>query len=110
MESLEGVKAGDKLFIKSNRYDHGHIETVDRVTPTGRVVTKSGTFDQHGYRRGDSGWHICWARRATEDDIAGVNRYSLVCKLKDFKGWEKLSPDDLKAATAIIEKYKLPGY
>lgn len=106
--NLEGVKVGDKLYVKSGHYDKGHIVTADRVTPTGRVITKSGEFNPNGRKRGEPDWQRTWARPATEDDIAGIYRNRLVQKLTEFREWDKLSADDLKAASEIIAKYKLP--
>jgi len=106
--TLANVKAGDKLFVQRDRYDKGSIITVDRVTPTGRVVTKMGQFDPDGWLRGDSkSWNRTTARIATEDNIAGVNRWNLVRKISEFKGWEKLSPDDLKAVAEIVRRHEV---
>lgn len=105
MGDLAGVRVGDKLFIKSGHYDRGRIEAVDRVTPSGRVITKSGEFNPNGRKRGDSGWQSALARLATEDDVAGIRRHNLVQELEKFRLWDKLSADDLKAASEIIAKY-----
>lgn len=108
MGNLEDVKTGDKLFVKSGPYDKGCIVMVDRVTPTGRVITKSGEFNSNGSLRGDNGWQQTWARPATEDDIAGIYRYGLVQKLLQFRAWEKLGAEDLRAASEIIARYATP--
>lgn len=111
MNDLANVKVGDKLFVKGGHYDKGHIVAVDRITPTGRVITKSGEFNPDGRKRGERGgmtWSRLRARPATEDDIAGIYRYGLVQKLERFRLWEKLNSDDLKAASQIIAKYELP--
>lgn len=108
MNDLANVKVGDSLYVKSGRYDKGSIVTADRVTPSGRVVTRSGEFNPDGRKRGESGWMRTRARPATEDDIAGIYRYGLVSKISNFHHWEKLSADDLKAVSAIIDRYKLP--
>jgi hypothetical protein len=105
MYDLAGVQAGDKLFVKSRHTETDMITTVDRVTPSGRVITKLGQFNQDGRLRGDHGWTGTRARRAIEDDIAAIRRYNLVRDLNEFSFWHKLSPDDLKAASEIIAKY-----
>ena len=108
MGDLADVKVGDNLFIKT-AHSMGHIVAVDRITPSGRVITKSGEFNPNGRKRGDRGsWSSVWARLATEDDVAGIYRLGLVRKLESFRKWDKLSADDLKAASEIIAKYKLP--
>lgn len=106
MTDLTNVKVGDKLFVKVGYYDKGQIIAVDRVTPTGRVITKVGQFNPDGRRRGDSGWERASARPATEDDIAGIYRHGLVRALTEFRHWEKMTAADLKAAADLIAKYK----
>lgn len=108
MSDLTGVQVGDQLLVTNRSYGKGYIVTAERITPTGRVITKSGEFNPNGRKRGDTGWHSTWARKATEDDIAGIYRYGLVSKLERFRAWDKLSADDLKAASEIIAKYDLP--
>lgn len=109
MADLLGLKVGDRLFVKRGHHDKGSIVAVDRITPTGRVITKRGEFNPNGRLRGSGGWLSEWARPATEDDIAGIYRHGLVQKLESVHSyWNKLSAEDLKTATTIIEKYKLP--
>jgi hypothetical protein len=99
---LSGVKVNDKLFVQAAR--SSRIEPVLRITPTGRVITQSGTFDVHGYLRGQRRpWAVTRARLATEDNIAGVDRVTVVQKLSHFD-WGKLNADDLKAIWAIASK------
>lgn len=105
---LTGAKVGDKLFVKSGHYDKGSIVTVDRITPTGRIVTKHGEFNPNGRKRGSDGWQSTWARLATEDDVAGIFRLGLVSKIERFRAWDKLSADDLKTVSEIVSKYQLP--
>lgn len=103
------VAPGDKLFVSGGPYDKGHIEVVMRLTKTGRIVTEHHQYDPDGRRRGDTGWHRSRARKATEDDLAGIFRLGLVSKIERFRRWDKLSADDLKAAAEIVSKYELPG-
>lgn len=105
MNDLTGVKVGDKVFVWGG-FDNGHIAVVDRVTPSGRVITKSGEFNPNGLKRGDAqSWYPTQARLANEDDIAGIYRLGLVRQLTEFQHWDKLSADDLKAVSEIVAKY-----
>lgn len=106
MNDLEGVKAGDKLFVNQGTGRTGYISVVKRVTPTGRVIAEHGEFNPNGRKRGDHGWSRAYARLATEGDLAGVYRAGLVSKLSYFRDWEKLSPDDLKTVAAIVDKHR----
>jgi hypothetical protein len=92
------------MFVRSGHYDKGHIEIVEKVTPSGRFVLKSGTYDPNGRKRGQNSWYSTWATLATEDQIAGVYRNGLVAKFKAFD-WSKLPPDDLKAVNVIVSKH-----
>lgn len=87
MADLLGLKVGDKLFVKRGHYDKGSIVAVDRITPTGRVITRRGEFNPNGRLRGGSGYMSEWARPATEDDIEGIYRHGLVEKLVSFRAW-----------------------
>jgi hypothetical protein len=108
MHDLSGVKVGDKLCIYG-RLSRDRIAIVDRLTPTGRVITKAGTFSVHGrmYGRLQDSWNQQYARPATEDDIAGIYRAGLVSKIERFRGWDKLSADDLESVAALVVRYEV---
>jgi len=65
MGDLSEVTIGDLLFVKGSHYDKGRLEIVERVTPSGRVITKAGQYDPSGRMRGQRGWQSRWARLAT---------------------------------------------
>lgn len=109
MDDLSEVKVGDKLFVKGSGYDKGHLEIVERITPTGRVITKHSKYDKSGRRIGDTGYFRARASKATEDDIAGIYRLGLVNKIEQFRRWDKLSAEDLKTTAELVAKYQLPG-
>src|SRR5712664_77871 len=98
---LLNVKVGDNLYVWA-RLGSNRIEPVLKITPSGRVITRSGTFNPNGYLRGDRHtWSQTRARPATADDIAGIYRAGLVAKLARFS-WDKLNADDLKVVAAIV--------
>jgi hypothetical protein len=108
MTELREAKPGDKLYVWCGPYDRGRIEEVERTTPSGRLITRSGAFDPDGYLRGEKGrWHRTRARPATADDVAGINRFHLVSKIASFNKWEKLTPDELKAVAEIVKRHTL---
>jgi len=102
---LDGIRVGDRLCVW-HRHGSNRIETAERITPTGMVVTKSGMFNKDGSLRGDTNWDRTWARPATEDDIAGIYRVGLVQKIERFRLWDKLSADELKAVVGIVDQYR----
>lgn len=106
MSDLSNVKPGDVLYVWRNR-GHGDLIPVDRVTPSGRVIAGHYTFERTGYAQGErSVWSYTYARLATQDDIASVKRDNLVAPIARFNAWSKLSPDDLNAVAAIVDRYK----
>lgn len=108
MTDLSEVRIGDKLLVWCGPHDRGRIDTVERITPSGRIVTKSGQFEREGWLRGEkSRWQTTRARPATPDDIAGINRLHMVSKITNFKKWDKLTPDELKAVSEIVKRHTL---
>jgi len=105
---LGRVCVGDSLCIR-NRLGASRIVSAERVTPTQMVVTKVGVFNKDGTLRGerDTWWNRTRATPATEDDIAGIYRAGIVLKVEEFRGWDKLSADDLKAVGALVDRYSL---
>lgn len=72
MESLENVKAGDRLVV-SNRYGE-NIDVVERITET-LVITKIHRFrKKDGYESGQSAYACGFsrARLATEADVERI--------------------------------------
>jgi hypothetical protein len=103
---LDNVKVGDRICI-IRHLGSSQLAAVEKVTPSGRVITKHGIFTPNGYMYGGrkEPWNRARARLATEDDIAGIYRAGLVRKIETFRLWDKLSPDDLRTISAIIQKY-----
>jgi hypothetical protein len=99
---LSDVKVGVKLCVLS-RLSPKRIEMVLKVTPTGRVVTRSGTFNPDGNLRGDL-FNKTRARLATDDDLIEVYRARLVERFRRYD-WNKLSSDDLKFINTILNNY-----
>lgn len=66
---LSGVKVGDKLCVLQ-RMGSKRIVVVERVTPSGRVITPAGEFNPNGTVRGQADpWNRMTARPANKDDI-----------------------------------------
>jgi hypothetical protein len=103
---LENAKVGDTICV-IRHLGPIQLAVVEKITPSGRVTTKQGTFTPNGYMYGGrkDAWNRARARLATEDDIAGINRASIVRKIDLFRLWDKLSPDDLKIVSTIIQKH-----
>lgn len=79
---LDNVKVGDRLFV-SNGLTEG-IEVVERLTQT-LVITKYHRFKkQSGKRQGDERWCALYARLATDEDIAMINRMRMIRKCENI--------------------------
>lgn len=107
MDDLSEAVVGTKLYITTSSYGRGYIASVERITPSGRVITKNGiTFERSGRKRGGGDrWQRTRARIATEDDIAGIWRDGLVEKFRGFK-WDKLTAEELKAVDEIVARHQ----
>ena len=67
-EWLKTLKAGDKVFVRSNF--RKSLKTVQRITPTGRIVVDNTQY-VNGIYRSDA-WNIFSLEEATEEE---VNRF-----------------------------------
>lgn len=82
---LDNAKVGDRLFV-SNGLAEG-IEVVERLTQT-LVITKYHRFKkQSGKGQGDERWCALYARLATDEDVAMINRMRMIrkCENIDFQ-------------------------
>lgn len=106
---LSKATVGTLLRIVRGIHDDTFLERVERVTPSGLVVTKSATFRVDGVQRQHgSVLDRCRARIATEEDIADVRRNRLIRHLRNF-AWEKLSAEHLKVVGEIVKRYSVDG-
>ena len=72
MTSLENVKVGDKLVVRTS-YDE-YIETVERITAT-LVITKLHRFvKKSGKAQGSDTWRYIWATPATPEDAERISK------------------------------------
>lgn len=107
MDNLKEAKVGDTLWISDRWNRPGFLQTVKRITPKGRVITMHGEYDPSGRRRGTSGFDAAYARVATPEDIAKVNRAKTLHKVSHFV-WDKLSDADLKTVAEVVARYRTP--
>lgn len=62
---LKELKAGDRVFVRSNfKY---HLEVVQRITPTGRVVVNNTQYTNGSNT--SNRWNILRLEEATEEKI-----------------------------------------
>ena len=74
---IASLKPGDKFWVDTSEYGRvsGYQETVDRITPTGRIVGQVDKFSPNGRRVGDGVWdcHLI-ALPTFGEKIAAYNR------------------------------------
>jgi len=104
MPDLSNVKTGDKLYVPG-RFEGGSILTVQRITPTGRIVTENGTFMPNGRLVGASGWDVTHGRPATPEDIENVRQSKILHRLKATK-WAEVSPETRDAIVQLLNSAK----
>lgn len=106
MSDLENAKVGDVLFVSSSIHRTGHLETVKKITPTGRVVTAHSQYAKDGQRRGCASYGIYYARLATEADLQALNRHRMIRNIQAFRGWADLTDEEIKTISGWIERVR----
>lgn len=72
MATLENVKVGDKLKVRTHYEEY--IETIERKTNT-LVITKYHRFiKKTGKAQGSDSWSYVWAEPATPEDIERISK------------------------------------
>ena len=72
---IDKLQVGDKVIVLSNRSEK--VSTVERITPTRRIVVGGITFDKHGSIYGRS-YSYAWLREASESEINRIQRESKI--------------------------------
>lgn len=73
---LKDLKAGDKVIV-SSRW-HRTIQTVDKVTPTGRINIGATVYDNTGRERGSQSWSYGKLEQATPEAIEKIRRDKII--------------------------------
>lgn len=102
-ESLENVKVGDKLLVRTSYEEY--IETVERITAT-LVITKLHRYiKKSGKGQGSSAWSFIWAAPASDKDVErisnAVKRRKLIRKCESIK-FSDLSDAQLEEFLKIV--------
>lgn len=74
---LEKLKVGDKVFVRDN--SGIRLATVQRITPTGRIVVNNTQFSG-GVNRSNM-WNIMTLGEATEEKIQQYKIDVFICKV-----------------------------
>lgn len=94
METLEKVKVGDKLIVRT--YYEEYVETVERITAT-LVITKFHRFiKKSGKAQGRGTWTFIWATPASDKDAERIS--NAVKRRKLIRECESIKFGDLSDA------------
>lgn len=101
------LKPGDKVVV-STHLQSSRIETVLRITPSGRIVTTGGhlnqmVFDQHGRARGYSGWRRPYLEVATPELLACIKTAANRERLARAR-WDTLPADFINTVAFHLDE------
>lgn len=100
-EWIKDLKPGDKVIV-SSRYSES-IKTVDRVTPSGRIVIGAITFNNDGGERGRDIWIAKMLREATESELRRVHEKNTIQKAANIMRTASNKTITYDQAVAIIK-------
>jgi len=100
---LKDVKIGDKLCYYSSHWNKvPTIITVEKITPTGQIVSEGKRW-KNGRMVGANSWGGgCWLHQLTPDIIAKIERNKVLSYIDQFK-FATLSTEELKQVTAVLK-------
>jgi hypothetical protein len=79
------------------------VSTIERITPKGQIVLKSGSkYNQEGNRIGDDDWHKNTIEPATEENLKELKNKIYRTGLSNMNWRNKDIPDDVIAKIYII--------
>lgn len=97
-------KVGDKVII-SSRYGKA-INTVSKITPTGRIKVDGSYFDSRGYQIGGDIWNRNHIILATDEMINQIEEDFFIRKtIQNMKEIKSLAYEDAKQISEILKKY-----
>lgn len=75
---IKNLKAGDKVIVcRGDISRHETIETVDKVTPTGRIKVGCRYYNRCGFARGDYSFRL---REATSEVLEAIRQKEVIRK------------------------------
>lgn len=97
---LEELKAGDKVFVSSR--SGTTLQTVQRITPTGRVVVNNIQFINGA--NGSNPWDVIIIEEATKEKIEEYNAYRFVQRVfKELRLKKSMTYAQAKKINEILD-------
>ena len=98
---LKELKAGEKVFV-SNMFGTKTLETVQRVTPTGRVVVNGNQYID-GVHNFDK-WRVATLEEATDEKIEKYKIKNFVQRVfNELRGKKYMTYEQAKKINEILE-------
>lgn len=99
-EWLKNLKVGDKVFVHSNR--NLSLETVQRITPTGRIVVNNTQYINGGNQ--SNVWNVLRLYEATEERIKSFYNHKFVDRvLKGIRHINSITYEQAKQINEILK-------
>ena len=110
---IGNLKKGDKIIIVNDGRQE-RVDTIDRVTPSGRIVIGGQIFNVDGTERGAGTWHWSNIREWTvekEAAIDGQRRKGELMKNITHADLRWLTVEECETIMGMIEKSheRIPG-
>lgn len=105
-EWLSRLQPGDEI-ICAGRFNYT-VETIQKITPTGRITLTNGEkYDKHGRQsRGD--WSSYKLEPYTYDRMLELKKKSLISEIEQFNGLQNCTIDQLERILAIRKEETEP--
>ncbi len=94
-------KAGDKVAIWRGFESEPGVVEIDRLTPSGRIIIGSTTFEPDGHQRGAAGWRRDRIEPLTEKLRARAKRKLNLGYIRSTK-WNDLDDETLAEIVALL--------
>lgn len=95
------IKVGDKLAFRVDYGSGWEIQTVERITPSGRIVTLSYTMDPNLKIRGNTGWGPHQGEPVTDELQQQIKRKTNRTKLREIR-WQNQSDEMIEQVLKLV--------
>lgn len=103
---LAELKVGDKVFIEHWSFQGLGRMTIDKITPTGRIICGNSEFDHDGWRRGSTSLRRPYLTEATKETVARWRRQQCIYAIENWMrdGIQKAPLETLEAVAKLVRE------
>lgn len=100
-------EVGQQVIVRSAGYDR--LATIDRITPSGRVIVGNRQFTPSGTEYGRSqDWHPDTIREATPEAVLAITCREIRRRMANSIEVNRLTSDQLVRIAAILDEEPTP--